>query len=257
MYDRIIELVKSTKAIVFDKKLQEDIKMKGAADFVTAVDTGISNYLKEELGKITEGYGFFSEEEDGSLSDPCWILDPIDGTTNLVYGYGLSSVSLALYSGGEIVFGVVYNPYTDECFTSVKGEGAYYNGERIHVSSRPFSESIIEFGEGSTKKHLADENFELVKIIFKQVVDLRRICSSALSVCYIAQGRIDGYFEKVLKPWDIAAGYLILKEAGGCMTDYDGKDISFAEPTSVIVGNPEVQAKLTEIIRDFYDGKRG
>ena len=89
------------------------------------------------------------------------------------------------------------------------------------------------------------------------MVDLRRICSSALSVCYIAQGRIDGYFEKVLKPWDIAAGYLILKEAGGCMTDYDGNDISFAEPTSVIVGNPEVQAKLTEIIRDFYDGKRG
>ena len=257
MYDRIIELVKSTKAIVFDKKLQEDIKMKGAADFVTAVDTGISNYLKEELGKITAGYGFFSEEEDGSLSDPCWILDPIDGTTNLVYGYGLSSVSLALYSGGEIVFGVVYNPYTDECFTSVKGEGAYYNGERIHVSSRPFSESIIEFGAGSTKKHLADENFELGKIIFKQVVDLRRICSSALSVCYIAQGRIDGYFEKVLKPWDIAAGYLILQEAGGCMTDYDGNDINFAEPTSGIVGNPEVQAKLRVIIRDFYDGKRG
>ena len=255
MYDRIIELVKSTKSIVFDRKLQEDIKMKGAADFVTAVDTGISNYIKKELDKITEGYGFFSEEEDGSLSDPCWILDPIDGTTNLVYGYGLSSVSLALYSGGEIVFGVVYNPYTDECFTSEKGKGAFYNGEPIHVSDRAFSDSIVEFGAGSTKKHLADENFELGKIIFKQVVDLRRICSSALSICYIAQGRIDGYFEKVLKPWDIAAGYLILNEAGGCMTDYEGKKISFAGPTSVIVGNPEVQARLTEIIQGFYADK--
>ena len=81
---------------------------------------------------------------------------------------------------------------------------------------------------------------ELGKIIFKHVVDLRRICSSALSICYIAQSRIDGYFEKVLKPWDIAASYLILKEAGGCMTDYDGKDIDFSRPTSVIVGNPMV-----------------
>lgn len=256
MYSKIIELVKSTKDIVFDKKLLDDIRMKGSADFVTAVDMTISDYIKKELDKITEGYGFFSEEEDGSLSDPCWILDPIDGTTNLVYGYGLSTVALGLYSGGEIVFGVVYNPFTDECFSAVKGQGAFYNEQPIHVSERPFEESIIEFGAGSTKKHLADENFELAKMIFKEVIDLRRICSSALSICYIAQGRIDGYFEKVLKPWDIAAAYLILKEAGGYITDYDGNDISFAEPTSVIAGNPDTQERLTEIIQNYYAEKR-
>ncbi len=252
MYNKIIELVKSAKKIVFDRKLQQEIEMKGAADFVTAVDTGISEYIKSELRKLTADYGFFSEEEEGSLSDPCWILDPIDGTTNLVYGYGLSSIALGLYSGGEIVFGVVYNPFTDECFSAVKGEGAFYNGQKIHVSERLFAESIIEFGAGSTKKHLADENFELGKRIFKEVIDLRRICSSALSICYIAQGRIDGYFEKVLKPWDIAAAHLILSEAGGRMTDYDGREIDFSAPTSVIAGNRDTYKELTNIIQQFY-----
>ena len=255
MYEEVIEIVKSAKAIVFDESLKKDIHMKGAADFVTAVDTGISNYIKAALSEKYPGYGFFSEEEDGALSDPCWILDPIDGTTNLVYGYRMSSISLGLYQDGEIRFGVVYQPFTDECFTAEKGKGAFYNGEPIQVSTRPFSQSIVEFGAGSTKKYMTDENFELAKAVFKQIIDVRRICSSALSVCFIAQGRIDGYFEKVLKPWDIAAGWLILKEAGGKMTDYEGREISFEGPTSVIAGNPDTQENLFLTIKHFYETK--
>ncbi len=251
-YDKVIEIVKSTKSIIDNPDLRNDIRMKGNADFVTAVDTGISNYMKSELEKIYPDHGFFSEEEESRLSDPCWILDPIDGTTNLVYGYRQSSVSLGLFQGGEIVFGVVYNPFTDECFSACKGAGAYMNGEKIRVSERKFSDSIVEFGAGSTKKNHADENFDLAKKIFKSVVDLRRICSSALSICYIAQGRLDGYFEKVLKPWDYAAGSLILTEAGGVLSDYAGRPLKYDSPTSIIVGNQDTHSGLLAIIKQYY-----
>ena len=252
-YDRIVEIVKSTKSLIDDNDLKNDIHMKGNADFVTAVDTGISNYIKSELKKIYPDYGFFSEEEESNLSDPCWILDPIDGTTNLVYGYRQSSVSLGLFKDGEIVFGVVYNPFTDECFSAYKGLGAYMNGEKLNVSERKFSDSIVEFGAGSTKKDNADENFELAKRVFVNVVDIRRICSSALTICYIAQGRLDGYFEKILKPWDYAASSLILTESGGVLSDYFGSPIKYAFPTSIIVGNKDTHNGLLNIIRNFYN----
>ena len=252
-YDQVIDIVKSTKSIIFDENLRKDVHLKGKADFVTAVDTGISNFIKTKLKELFPDYGFFSDEEESSLSDPCWILDPIDGTTNLVYGYRQSSVSLGLYENGEIVFGVVFNPYTDECFTAYKGHGSYMNGEKLSVSDRNLSDSIVEFGAGSTKKYNADENFDLAKKVFVNVVDIRRICSSALSICYIAQGRIDGYFEKVLKPWDFAAGSLILTEAGGVLSDYNGDPIKYDSPTTIIVGNKDVHKGLLNIIKDFYN----
>lgn len=247
-YSKVIQLVKTTKKVVNDQTLKSDIHMKGAADFVTAVDTEISNYIKAELKKYYPEAGFFSEEEQGFLSDPCWILDPIDGTTNLVYGYNMSSISLALYSGGRIVFGVVYNPFSDECFTAEYGKGAFLDGKPIHVSNRPMEQAIIEFGAGSTRKKDADRNFEVAKNIFKQCIDLRRICSSALSICFIAAGRIDGYFERVLKPWDYAAGSLILREAGGKMSDYFSDTIAYDLPTSIIASNGVIHERIRNAV---------
>lgn len=252
MYDNIVEIVKSTKKIVLNETMQKDVHLKGQADFVTAVDTEVSAWIKQQLSESFPGHGFFSEEEKSALSDPCWILDPIDGTTNLVYGYRQSSVSLALYKDGEIAFGVVYNPFTDECFTAYKKNGAFLGGKRITVSNRSFSQSIIEFGAGSTHKQDADDNFLLAKQVFNNVVDLRRICSSALSICYIADGRIDGYFEKILKPWDYAAGSLILTEAGGVLSDYSGAPLRFDCPTTIIAGNVDTHKNLLQIIHKHY-----
>lgn len=243
-YSRVIELVKEAEKFVVEPDLTSDVHMKGQADFVTATDIAISNFLKTELNKLYPHVGFFSEEEAGELSDPSWILDPIDGTTNLVYGYNMSSISLALYEGGRVVFGVVYNPFTGECFTSQYGKGAYLNGKKINVKKRDFSQSIIEFGAGSTRKNEADENFELAKDIFKECIDIRRICSSALAICFIASGRIDGYFEKVLKPWDYAAASLILKEAGGKTTDYYGNDLPMDVKSSTVASNGVIHEKL-------------
>lgn len=129
-YDRIIKAVKSTKSIVLDESLRNQIKMKGEADYVTEVDLQISNYLKKELLIITPEIGFMSEEDEKEFVSTRWILDPIDGTTNLVYGYNICSVSLALCVNEVIEFGVVYNPFNDDLFVGFRGNGAFYNGKK-------------------------------------------------------------------------------------------------------------------------------
>lgn len=251
-YTKVIELVKEAKKFI-DGQSAANFTMKGEADFVTVVDTNISNFLKEELNKLNPEIGFFSEEEDGQLVEDCWILDPIDGTTNLVYGYNMSSISLAHYVHGEgVVFGVVYNPFTDEIFSAEKGKGAYLNFTKpLKVSNRTPNKSIIEFGSGSTHKENAEENFKIALSIFKDCVDIRRICSTALVLSFIADGRIDGYFEKIIKPWDIAAGSLFLEEAGGKMTDYQGNPIDFSnKKTTIIVSNGVIHDFLVKKINE-------
>ena len=250
-YKQIEALVRSTKSIVDNVTLNHDVRSKGDADFVTAVDLGISNYLKEELHKLWPDIAFFSEEEEAEFHDPTWILDPIDGTTNLVYGYNMSSVSLALYRGSKVEYGVVYNPYSGECFTAIAGEGAYLDGKPITASRREFKNSIIEFGAGVTYKEDADKNFLLAREIFKRCLDLRRICSSALTLCFVAAGRIDGYFETVLKPWDYAAASLILAEAGGKTSDYEGKPLPFTHPGTIIATNGVIHDELRELINQY------
>lgn len=250
-YNNIIDLVKKASMFVFDQTLRDSVSLKGAADFVTNVDISISNFLKQELKAIDPTIGFFSEEEKGSLQEKCWILDPIDGTTNLVYGYNMSSVSLALYDQGQIVFGVVYNPFNGECYTAEVGKGAFLNGNPLRVSEREMGSSIIEFGAGSTRKQDADESFALGKEIFKCCTDIRRICSSALAICFIAAGRIDGYFESRIKPWDYAAGALILQEAGGKITDYGANYPPMDKPSSVIATNGIIHEQLHSIIQKY------
>lgn len=240
-YKSVESLVLDTKKIILDKTTLS-VSIKAKNDFVTDIDIAISDFLKTKLKEIDPTVGFFSEEEEGNLQDNCWILDPIDGTTNLIYGYNLSSVSLGHYLDGEVVYGIVYNPFTEEIFTAERGKGAFLNHkEKLKVSTRNIDESLIEFGAGSTHKEFTEENFNLVKKIFEQCVDVRRICSSALDLCYIASGRIDGYFERILKPWDIAAGSLILEEAGGIITDYFGNPVQFAKQSSVIASNGVIQ----------------
>ncbi len=247
-YEKIIDLVRQTKSLIVSEDMRHDVHMKGFADFVTATDIAISNFLKKELYALYPHIGFFSEEEDGQMSDPSWILDPIDGTTNYVYGYPLSTVSLALYEGGRVVFGVVFNPYSEECFTAQLGKGAYVGGRRLSVIKREMKDSIVEFGAGSSRKADADKNFAIAKEIFKNCIDIRRICSSALDLCFMADGRIDGYFEQHLKPWDYAAGSLILTEAGGAVSDYAGKPLPMDKPSSIIASNGVIHNELRQII---------
>ncbi len=252
-YNKVLSFVKLTKDIVLGSE-NIDINLKGSLDFVTNIDIAVSNYLKAELKKIAPDVDFFCEEEKGALSDDCWILDPIDGTTNLVYDYRMSAVSLAHCKNGEVLFGAVYNPFTDELFSAIKDEGAFYNGDqKISVSNREMKDALIEFGINCAHKDKVNENFLIAKEIFENCVDIRRVSSAALDLCYISIGRLDGYFEGVLKPWDIAAGSLILTEAGGLITDYYGNAVEFSKPTSVIAGNRNVHPKIKEIVNKYQN----
>lgn len=251
-YKKIIDLVKNAGKFVFDKDLKSDVSMKGAADFVTAVDLKISNYIKEELRVLTPEIGFMSEEEETELSAKRWILDPIDGTTNLVYNYNMSSVSLAYFNGEFVEFGVIYNPYNGDLFTAKAGEGAYLNGEKLDTApDRELKSCIIEFGAGSTKKQFTDESFTIAREVFRNCLDIRRICSSALAIAYVASGKLNGYFERSIKPWDYAAATLLLKECGCICSDWNGAPIQYEKPSSFVCGTPKAYNLILDVINQY------
>ena len=253
-YQAIIDLVKEASLFVFDEDLKSNVDMKGASDYVTAVDLKISEFVKARLKELTPEIGFMSEEEKCEISEKRWILDPIDGTTNLVYNYNMSSVSLAYYNGEAVEFGVIYNPYSKELFTAWKGKGAFLNGKKLDKApDRDLESCIIEFGAGSTKKQFTDESFLLGREVFRNCLDIRRICSSALAIAYVAAGRINGYFERSIKPWDYAAATLMLEECGAICSDWNKNPIGFENASSYVCGTPKAYALLTNIIDTYAD----
>lgn len=251
--DKLIELVRETKAIALDSGSAHDITVKGKADFVTKVDIGIQEFLRPRLKAMYPDVQFMSEEKDNSEIDfggRVWVLDPIDGTTNLIHDYKMSAVSLGMLENGVPVCGVVYNPFMDEMYFARKGEGAYLNGERIKVSgAEKLSESLISVGTSPYYKELADENFDIIKRLFIASEDVRRCGSAAMDLCYTASGRIDGYFERRLKPWDYTAGIAILREAGGAVTTLDGGEPCYNAPSDIAASNGSIQSELLRVIR--------
>lgn len=248
-YNKIIDLVKEASQFVFDEELKSNVNMKGAADYVTAVDIKISEYIKEKLSFLTPDIGFMSEEEENEIMDKRWILDPIDGTTNLVYNYNFSAVSLAYCNREVIEFGVIYNPFNDDLFVSKRGEGVYLNGQKLQKSpDRLPADSLVEFGAGSTKKQYIDESFALGKEVFRGCLDIRRVCSSALAIAYVAAGKINGYFERSIKPWDYAAATLMLEECGAKCSDWEGRPIQYKKASSFVCGTPCVYEYMMNII---------
>lgn len=268
-FNAIVKLVYDARKIAVDKSLRADVREKGDADFVTAVDTGISAFIKSGLKKIAPQVAFVTEEESEHISvGERFVLDPIDGTTNLMRGYNVSSISLGYYANDEVQFGVVYSPFSGEMFFAVKGKGAHfydarfgvsrllkigvenYEKDLLSVSDLPREKAIVEFGAGSTNKGVSAESFAIGRRVFEECMDLRRICSSALAICYIAAGRIDGYFERKIKVWDYCAGALILEEAGGKISQWSGERLPFTVPSSIVAGNVDTHAYLLEVLKD-------
>lgn len=249
-YNAVIDVVKEASKFVFDDSLKSDVNMKGSADYVTAVDLKISSFIKDRLAVLTPEIGFMSEEEEGELQPSRWILDPIDGTTNLVYNYNVSSVSLAYFDGEKVQFGVIYNPFNGDLFVAKRGEGVWLNGEKLKIAQdRELSDCLIEFGAGSTKKQYIDESFAIGKEVFRNCLDIRRICSSALAIAYVAAGKINGYFERNIKPWDYAAATLMLEECGCVSSDWNGTAIQYDRQSSYVCGSPKAYRFLLETIR--------
>ncbi|MDE6214480.1 MAG: inositol monophosphatase [Lachnospiraceae bacterium] len=247
----IIALVKKTKAFVRNRERAGHIKVKGPADYVTQVDTDIQGFLAKELGNLFPEIQFLGEEEGlhEMTGDTYWILDPIDGTTNLIHDYQHSVVSLALYEKGEITLGIIYDPFREDVYHAEKGKGSFLNGAPIHVSdAETLAETIIAVGTSPYDRELAKENFERIQRIFDKSQDIRRTGSAALDLAYVACGRTGGFFEPRLSPWDFAAGMLLVAEAGGQVTDFAGEPLDLLKRGSVVASNGKVHEELRGLV---------
>ncbi len=247
----ILALVKRTKTFVENREMANHIKVKGPADYVTQVDTDIQNFLKKELEKFTPGIQFLGEEEGlhEMSADTYWILDPIDGTTNLIHDYQHSVVSLGLYDRGEITLGVIYDPYREDIYYAQKGKGSFRNGQPIHVSETGvLSETIVTIGTSPYDRELTEVNFRRFQRVFEKSQDIRRTGSAALDLAYVACGRTGGFFEPLLSPWDFAAGMLLVAEAGGKVTNFEGEPLDLLHRGSVLATNGRVHEELKGLL---------
>ena len=236
---KIIEIVKQVKPLFLDREGSSQIKVKGVADFVTQIDFKVQEQVKTALYELYPEIQFMGEEKDNS--------DPVDGTTNLIHDFRKSTLSLALAGKGVLTLGIIYHPYSDEIFVAERGKGALLNGSPISVSKRQnFSECLISIGTSPYYRELAKENFRIFEKVFTDCADIRRLGSAALELAYVAAGRIDAYFERSLKPWDYAAGMLLVEEAGGKVTDYKGNPVDITGNSDIVAGNRAIGEILVE-----------
>ena len=252
MLDKIIEIVKEAGKIILSAHNQENTitAKEGKKNFVTMYDVAVQDFLFKELGKAFPEAEFVGEEGETNLASKAlrFIIDPIDGTTNFMQDYRCSCISVALCKENDIIIGVVYNPYSGEIFSAEKGKGAYLNGEKIKVSERPLSDGLALFGTSPYHPENTDETFVLLRKVFDFSRDIRRSGSAAYDICMVACGRCEVFFEKDLQPWDVAAGTLIIKEAGGIALNYEGREIDFSKPNDVVFANPEAYKEFITLL---------
>ena len=236
----------------FGEVEQLQVSLKGPANFVSAADTRAEQILRDELAKARPGYGFLGEEggrTEGSDKTHTWIVDPLDGTTNFLHGIPHFAISIGLQRDETIVAGLVYNPVTDELFTAERGKGAFLNDRRLRVAARQrLADAVVSCalphrGRGD----LALGNRELAAVQ-PNVAGLRRFGAAALDFAWVAAGRTDAYWERNLSPWDIAAGLLLVREAGGFVTDMDGGDAMLSKG-HVVAGNETMHRDLLTLLK--------
>jgi len=227
------------------------VSLKGPGDFVSAADRRADQVLIAELGKARPGYGFLTEESgaiDGSDKSHRWIIDPLDGTTNFLHGIPLFAVSLALERDGQLVAGVIYNPVMNELYVAEKGGGAFLNDRRLRVAARRnLADCVVATGLPGIGRSIRDTALPQINRILPKVAGLRRTGSSATDIAWVASGRHDGYWENGVNAWDMAAGIVLVREAGGIVTDAAGKGDMFATNT-VVAGNQAIHAAMLENI---------
>jgi myo-inositol-1(or 4)-monophosphatase len=232
------------------EKLQ--VSLKGPANFVTAADRRAEETLYAELSKARPGYGFLGEEggeREGADKTHTWIVDPLDGTTNFLHGIPQFCISIGLQREGTIVAGLLYNPATEELFVAERGKGAFLNDQRIRVAARRrLADSVVACG----LPHLGRGDIELgqreTHAVQGQVAGLRRFGAAALDLGWVAAGRLDGYWERNIKPWDIAAGLILVREAGGFVSDMDGADEMLAKG-HILAGNEFIHRELLRALK--------
>jgi myo-inositol-1(or 4)-monophosphatase len=226
------------------------VSLKGPGDYVTQADRRSERIVREELLKARPTYGFLGEESEeikGTDGAHRWIVDPLDGTTNFLHGIPMFAVSIALERNGEIVAGVIYNPATDDLYTSEKGGGAFVNDRRLRVSARKnLSDSVVgcsvpHLGQGMHGRYLVQ-----LRHVMGEVAGIRGFGAASLDLAYVAAGRLDGFWEEGLKSWDIAAGLILIREAGGFVSELSGGSDMFGSGT-VAAGNEYIHKALIDV----------
>jgi myo-inositol-1(or 4)-monophosphatase len=228
------------------------VSLKGPGDFVTSCDKKVEKILIDELLKARPSYSILSEEIGKINNDDSfkWIIDPIDGTSNFLHGIPHFAISIGLEHNKEIVCGIIYDPIKDEMFTAEKGNGSYLNNQRMRVSSRPKLEDCIIF-TGGPKREAKNRELalkEYYKFSIKVLTPIRKLGSASLDMAYVAAGRCDGFWQRNLNYWDIAAGIILIKEAGGFVTDFEGND-AYIENKTILATNSRINKEMIEVLK--------
>jgi myo-inositol-1(or 4)-monophosphatase len=251
--DDLIEIARGAGALLLDGLGgQRQIEYKGEIDLVTEMDHRSETYLLNELQHRFPGHRVVTEESDGLSGsvDHVWYIDPLDGTVNYAHGVPIFSVSMAYAFKDNLVLSAVYDPMRDECFYAERGNGAWLDGRPLRVSSAPELKScLLVTGFYYDTWRNPDNNLDHFAEFTLRTQGVRRLGSAAIDLSYVAAGRFDGYWELRLGAWDMAAGSLIVQEAGGVVTDIQGDSDYFREPYSVVAANPTIHAQMLEVLR--------
>jgi myo-inositol-1(or 4)-monophosphatase len=228
------------------------VSLKGPANFVSAADRRAEEMLYEDLSKARPGYGFIGEEggtREGTDKTHTWIVDPLDGTTNFLHGIPQFAISIGLQREDTIIAGVIYNPANDELYIAERGKGAFLNDTRLRVAGRKqLHDCVVACG----LPHIGRGDHELFRREMTEmqtrVAGLRRFGAASLDMAFVAAGRLDGYWERNLKPWDIAAGLIMIREAGGTVSGIEGGDTAL-QTGNVVCGNETIHRELVKILK--------
>ncbi len=246
--------VKAARRLAHDFGEVENLQVsrKGPADFVSAADQRAEETIRAELERVRPGYSFLMEESGEAIGrdrQHRWIVDPLDGTTNFLHGIPQFAISIALERQGRLAAAVVYDPIADELFTAERGSGAFLNDRRLRVASRQnMADAVVATGlpfkgHGDHPAHLKE-----LAAVMPAVAGVRRFGAASLDLAWVAAGRFDGFWEHDLSPWDMAAGILLVREAGGYVTDLKGGEAIF-QSGGVIAGNEAIHSQLLALIR--------
>ena len=245
---------KAAKTLIRDFGEIENLQvsLKGPGDYVTASDKKVEKILIDELQKARPSYSILSEEIGEINNDKSfrWIIDPIDGTSNFLHGIPHFAMSVALEHEKEIICGIVYDPIKDEMFVAEKNNGSYVNNKRMRVSARSKLKECIIFSGGpryeSKNKELVFEEYK--KFSLKVNTAIRKLGSASLDMAYVAAGRCDGFWQRDLNYWDIAAGIILIKESGGLVTDFKGEN-EYIQNKTILATNSKIKNEMIEVLR--------
>ena len=259
MLNTAVKAARKAAAIINRASLDLDlirVSTKGRRDFVTEVDRAAESAIIETLSTAYPQHAFLAEEsgasQHGHEAEYTWIIDPLDGTTNFIHGFPQYAVSIGLRHRGQLTQAVVYDPTRNELFTASRGRGAFLDDRRIRVSRRSLlRESLIGTGFPFRQLEHLDEYVRMFKRITEATAGIRRPGAAALDLAYVAAGRLDGFWEFGLSPWDMAAGTLIIVEAGGLVSDFDGEE-NYLFTGNVVCGAPKVHEQLLALVQEVH-----